>query len=134
MRCGLVAVHVDWRRVVERIQHSYSKVVPLNLRELLRHIHRARHRALDTMKPGRREDSCDCMRTEACLRACLGSLTHVHSSEELLQVVLVHVGLAELQLGPRVVVHVVDTHLLHDSEASLRINRRRSQRSNQHLA
>lgn len=51
---------------------------------------------------------------------CEGAFTPVHGGEELLQVVRVHVGLAELQLGPRVVVHVVDAHLIHDAEAPLR--------------
>lgn len=68
------------------------------------------------------------------MRACVRSLPPVHGSEELLQVVRVHVGLAELQLGPRVVVHVVDAHLLHDAEAPLRTDRKRVQRSNPHLA
>lgn len=51
-----------------------------------------------------------------------------HGAEVLLQVIHVHVGLAELQHGSRVVVNVVDAHLLHDAKSSLR-GWRRSQMS-----
>lgn len=54
-----------------------------------------------------------------------------HGAEVLLQVLHVHVGLAELQQGSRVVVDVVHTHLLHDAESSLS-SRRSSRRSENH--
>lgn len=40
-----------------------------------------------------------------------------------LQVSLVNVALAELQLGMGVVVNVVDTHFLHDAKTTLRRQR-----------
>ena len=49
----------------------------------------------------------------------------VNGLKVLLQVVGVHVGLAQLQLGPRVVVNVVDAHFVHDAKTSLRRRRDR---------
>lgn len=47
----------------------------------------------------------------------------VNGVEVFLQVFWVHVTLAQLQLGARIVVNVVNTHLLHYAEASLRKRR-----------
>lgn len=44
----------------------------------------------------------------------------VNDVKVFLKVSWVNVGFAELQLSPRVVVNVVDTHFLHDAKTSLR--------------
>lgn len=51
-RCGLVAVHGDGRRVVERVQHLHGEGVPLHLGVPLRHADLAAHTLVVAMKPG----------------------------------------------------------------------------------
>lgn len=47
----------------------------------------------------------------------------VNEVKVFLQVSLVNVALAELQLSSRIVVNVVNTHFLHDAKTSLRRQR-----------
>lgn len=112
-------MHGDGGRVVEGVEHLRSKWVPVDLRILLRHPDLSTHTLVTSLEPA--EEKTRRLRTAGGRKDGKTSRPF-HGAEELLQVRHVHVGLAELQRGLRVVVDVVDTHFLHDSESSLSRN------------
>lgn len=52
MRVRLVAVHVDWGRVVQRLQHFHRERVPLHLIKLFRHVLLTAHTLVVPVEPG----------------------------------------------------------------------------------
>lgn len=121
---GLVAVHGDGRRVVKRVQHLCGEAVPPESEVLLCHTLVATNTLLLSLESDDKRQHFDVTGPVREVQDPADVCTlPVNEAEIFLQVIQVHVALAQLQLSARVVVDVVDAHFLHDAETTLRIHR-----------